>query len=127
MEQNVIEKVNSFLRILERRDFSAARRMCTDKATVWQNDSTADQAIGERLRQFESFVTAVESLRYDVKRQFRHENEVLQQHVLRLEMTDGSRREINALLFFRFEGGLIDRIEEYHYAMPDECAGRTNP
>ncbi|MFE7277373.1 nuclear transport factor 2 family protein [Streptomyces sp. NPDC057623] len=120
MAQNMSEKVNAFLRILEKYDFSGARAMCTDKAVVWQNDSTVEQPIGERMKQFESFVTNVTSLRYDVERQFQHENEVLQQHVLHLDLTDGSHQEINALLYFRFEGDLIDRIEEYHYSMPTD-------
>ncbi|MFF4602685.1 hypothetical protein ACFY12_08020 [Streptomyces sp. NPDC001339] len=80
---------------------SPARRRCAPtRPPCGKNDSTADQAIGERLEQFESFITNVKSLRYDVERQFQHENEVLQQHVLHLDMTDGSHQEIHALLYF---------------------------
>ncbi|MEU6351083.1 nuclear transport factor 2 family protein [Streptomyces sp. NPDC047072] len=118
MSQSLIEKVNAFLRILENYDFPGARTMCTDKAVVWQNDSTVEQPIDERLEQVAEFAAGVTSLRYDVERQFENENEVLQQHVLHLALPDGSHQEVHALVYFRFEGGLIDRIQEYHYPMP---------
>lgn len=113
-----IEKINTFLRVLEKYDFAGARAMCTEKAVVWQNDSTAEQPIAERMEQFGVFVTNLTSLRYDVLRQYEHEDEVLQQHVLHLDLADGTHQAIHALLYFRFEGDLIDRIEEYHYSMP---------
>ncbi|MFF4602682.1 nuclear transport factor 2 family protein [Streptomyces sp. NPDC001339] len=118
MGNNISEKVDLFLRRLEKYDFSSAQEMCTDKATVWQNDGEEEQAIGERLEQFRSFAATVDSMRYDVVRQFKNSDEIFQQQVLRLNMTDGSSNEIHALLYFRFEGDLIDRIEEYVYPMP---------
>jgi len=118
MTDNIRDRVDQFLRVLEKYDFSAAREMCTETATVWQNDGEPEQAIGERLDQFRSFVTTVESLRYDVLRRFDTPDEVCQQQVLHLNMTDGSSSALNALLYFRFEDGLIDRIEEYVYPMP---------
>ncbi|GAB7028631.1 nuclear transport factor 2 family protein [Streptomyces sp. NPDC021749] len=122
MEQNLSEKVDEFLRRLERYDFSGARAMCTDRATVWQNDGKDEQVIDERMEQFHTFVATVDSLRYDVSRQFENANEVLQQQVLHLNMTDGSHKEIHALLYFRFAGDLIDRIEEYVYPVPPGTA-----
>lgn len=115
MEQNLSGKVNEFLRRLEAYDFAGAQKMCTEKAIVWENDGEAQQVIDERLDQFRSFVATVDSMRYDVIRQFRNSDEVLQQQVLHLVKTDGSRSEIQAFVHFRFENGLIDRIEEYHY------------
>ena len=44
--------------------------------------------------------------------------EVLQQHVMHVLGTDGSRNEVNAAVYFRFDGDLIDRIEEYGYQIP---------
>ncbi|QNP71114.1 nuclear transport factor 2 family protein [Streptomyces roseirectus] len=118
MSENISNLVDRFLRVLEKYDFSAAEEMCTEKATVWQNDGKPEQLIGERLTQFRSFVTTVESMRYDVLRRFDDGEAVLQQQVLHLNMTDGTSSALNALLYFRFEDGLIDRIEEYVYAMP---------
>ncbi|KND26281.1 nuclear transport factor 2 family protein [Streptomyces acidiscabies] len=118
MTDNIRDRVDLFLRVLEKYDFAAAQEMCTKKAVVWQNDGKKEQAIGERLDQFRSFVTTVDSIRYEVLRRFDAPDEVMQQHVLHLNMTDGSSNALNALLHFRFEDGLIDRIEEYVYPMP---------
>ncbi|MEV7781175.1 nuclear transport factor 2 family protein [Kitasatospora sp. NPDC088351] len=123
MEQNISETAIRCLRRLEEYDFAGVRAMCTDGATVWQNDGKAEQAIDERLEQFKSFVTTLDSLRYDVIRQFQNPNEVLQQQVLHLAMADGSRSELHAAVYFRFDGGLIDRIEEYVYTVPAGTPG----
>lgn len=32
-------------------------------------------------------------------------------------MPDGSRNEVHAAMYFRFDGYLIDRMEEYAYEM----------
>jgi limonene-1,2-epoxide hydrolase len=118
MERNVSEKVNQFLRHLEAYDFSSAQAMCTNGGTLWQNDGKGEQTIEERLAQFKSFVATVDSLRYHVIRQFQNANEVLHQHVLHLDMTDGSSSEVHAVVYFRFVGDLIDRIEENVYTVP---------
>ncbi|MGW7620013.1 nuclear transport factor 2 family protein [Streptomyces antimycoticus] len=60
----------------------------------------------------------VDTLRYDIVRQFQDGDEVLQQQVLHLTMTDGSRSEVHAAMYFRFDGGLIDHIEEYFNVVP---------
>jgi hypothetical protein len=118
MDQNISEKVDSGLRLLEAHDFTGFRAMCTSRSTVWQNDGKGEHTIEERMEQFKSFVTTVDSLRYNVIRRFQKPNEVLQQHVLHLAMSDGSRSEVHAAVHFRFEGDLIDRIEEYVYTVP---------
>ncbi|MEV4125685.1 hypothetical protein [Nocardia sp. NPDC049707] len=92
--------------------------MCTSTATVWHYDGEGEQTIDEKLEQLKPLVTAVDSLWYDVARQFQNSNEVLQQNVLHMVMKDGSHSEIHAAMYFRFEGVLIDRIEEYTYNVP---------
>ncbi|MCX4680652.1 nuclear transport factor 2 family protein [Streptomyces sp. NBC_01433] len=120
MEQTISETAIRFLRRLEVYDFADAQAMCTEKATVWQNDGKGEQTIDERLRQFSSFAATVDSLRFDVIRQFRDANELLLQYILHLVTADGSRSEVHAVVHFRFEGGLIDRIEENIYTVPEE-------
>ncbi|MER6947522.1 nuclear transport factor 2 family protein [Nonomuraea sp. NPDC000554] len=125
MGQNISEKAIQCLRHLEAYDFAGMRSMCTDTATVWHNDGKGEQTIDEKLEQLKPLVAAVDSLRYDVTRQFQSSNEVLQQQVLHLAMTDGSRGEVHAAMYFRFRDGLVDRIEEYAYAVPvdDDTTG----
>ncbi|MEV5203148.1 nuclear transport factor 2 family protein [Streptomyces sp. NPDC053720] len=119
MEQNIGERAISFLRCLEVYDFAGCRAMCTSGAIVWQNDGRGARTIDATLRRFKAFAADVDTLRYDVVRQFRNTNEVLQQQVLHLSAADGSQTRVHAAVCFRFEDdGLIDRIEEYIYEVP---------
>ncbi|MGY6653563.1 nuclear transport factor 2 family protein [Amycolatopsis sp. TRM77291] len=118
MVRNIDECALQFLRYLEACDFARVRAMCTDRATVWHNDGAGQLTIDAKLNQLAPLVADVDSLRYSVIRRFRNSDEVLHQQVLHLAMSDGSRSEINAAMYFRFEDGLIDRIEEYVYPMP---------
>ncbi|MBO3680677.1 nuclear transport factor 2 family protein [Streptomyces sp. NEAU-YJ-81] len=115
MSREINKKAIQCLHLLESFDFSAVRTMCTQTATVWHNDGTGEQTLDEKLKQLESMVPKVSSMRYDITRQFWNADEVLQQQVLHLLTTDGSRSEIHAAMYFRFRGNLIDRIEEYAY------------
>ncbi|MEU0358755.1 nuclear transport factor 2 family protein [Streptomyces cyaneofuscatus] len=123
MTEGIDERVSRFLRSLEAFDFAAAREMCTESATVRQNDGRGDQPIKESLDQLELLAAELDVLDYDILRRFRDPGEVLQQHVLHLVGKDGSRRDVHAVVHFRFLGGLIDRIEECVYPEP----GVTRP
>ncbi|WP_434445616.1 DUF1684 domain-containing protein [Lentzea sp. E54] len=111
------EKAVQYLRHLEKFDFASMRAMCTDTATVWHNDGKGEQTIDENLEQLERMSSGggggAITLRYDITRQFQKPNEVLQQHVLHIGMPGGSGNELHVAMYFRFENGLIDRIEEY--------------
>ncbi|MFH8406362.1 nuclear transport factor 2 family protein [Streptomyces sp. NPDC018019] len=118
MERNVGEKAIQCLRHLEACDFDGVRKMCTDTATVWHNDGKGEQSIDEKLAQLEPLASSVGSLRYEIVRQFRGPCEVLQQQILHLSLLNGSHHEAHATMYMRFEGYLIDRIEEYVYTIP---------
>lgn len=120
MANNRGEQVDIFLRHLEKYDFASARTMCTTDAGLWQNDGKGELALSERLDQFESFVTSVKSMRYEVTRRFQDSDEVLQQQVLHLEMNDGTSSEGPAAVYFRFTGDRISRIEEFLYDLPKD-------
>lgn len=122
MGQNISEKVEKGLRLLEAYDFAGFRAMCTSGCTLWENDGNGEQTIEDRMVQFKSFVADVDSLRYDVFRRFENDGEVLHQHVLHVAMADGTHNEVHAAAYFRFADGLIDRIEEYGYAVPADRA-----
>ncbi|MET9095613.1 nuclear transport factor 2 family protein [Streptomyces cyaneofuscatus] len=123
MTEDIDDRVNRFLRSLEAFDFTAARQMCTETATVRQNDGRGERPIKESLEQLETLSAELDVLDYDILRRFRDPGEVLQQHVLHLVGKDGSRRDVHAVVHFRFQEGLIDRIEESVYPEP----GLTRP
>ncbi|MGO2023055.1 MAG: hypothetical protein ACTH2N_11860 [Brachybacterium tyrofermentans] len=57
-------------------------------------------------------------MRYEITRQFQKPGEVLQQHVLHINMPDGAGTELPVAMYFGFQDGLIDRIEEYANMTP---------
>ncbi|MFD9699846.1 DUF1684 domain-containing protein [Lentzea sp. NPDC059081] len=106
-------KAAGYLRHLENREWSAARAMCAETATVWHNDGKGDSTIQENIAGMAAQIEPIESMRYDITRQFDQPGEVLQQHVVNVAMKDGGQFRLDAAVYFRFEDGLITRIEEY--------------
>lgn len=106
-------KAATYLRHLENREWTEARGMCSTEATVWHNDGKGDSTIGENIAGMEARIEPIASMRYDITRQFEQPGEVLQQHVVNVETKDGGVFKIDAAVYFRFENGLITRIEEY--------------
>jgi ketosteroid isomerase-like protein len=113
MSQDVEDKAIIYLRHLENRQWADARAMCTEKATVWHNDGKGDSTIDENISGMEAQIAPIESMRYDITRQFSGPDEVLQQHVVNVVTKDGGLFRVDAAVYFRFEDGLISRIEEY--------------
>ena len=117
-DQDLREAAVHYLRQWEMRDYATMRSLCTSAATVWHSDGSDDQSIDENMELLKKLAADVDTLRYDIVRQFQDGDEVLQQQVLHLSMTDGSRSEVQAAMYFRFDDGLIDRIEEYFDVVP---------
>lgn len=111
-------KAIEYLRNLETRDFTSARSLCSATATVWHNDGKGDETIDENIEGMRQQIHTIESMRYDILRQISDADEVLQQHVVHVAAKDGMRGEVHAAVYFRFEGGLISRIEEYANFVP---------
>lgn len=113
------DRALAYLRNLESGDFDAAISLCTDDATVWHSDGSGDQTLAENVAGMRQQAAAMKSMHYDITRQFSRPNEVLQQHAVTVEMNDGMRGTVHAAAYFRFDGDLIDRIEEYASFVPN--------
>ncbi|ASO21659.1 ketosteroid isomerase-like protein [Actinoalloteichus hoggarensis] len=113
MSQDLADKAVAYLRHLENQDWGAARAMCSATATVWHNDGKGDSTIDENIAGMEAQIEPIQSMRYDITRQFSKPGEVLQQHVVNVAMKDGALFRVDAAVYFRFEDGRITRIEEY--------------
>lgn len=122
VSHDIKEKAITYLRHLENRDWAGARAMCSKTATVWHNDGKGDETIEENIGGMEGQIEAIESMHYDIVRQLAQPGEVLQQHVVEVATKDGTRGRVHAAVYFRFEDGLITRIEEYASFVP----GRPN-
>ena len=113
LSQDLKDKATAYLRHLERADWAGARAMCSATATVWHNDGKGDSTIDENIAGMENQIGSIESMRYDITRQLARPGEVLQQHVVHVTTKDGQHFRVDAAVYFRFDAGLIARIEEY--------------
>lgn len=120
MSRRLEEKVVTYLRALEVSDFSAARALCAETATVWHNDGKGDETLEEYFDGLELQIKSYDSIRYDIIRQLTRQDAVLQQHVVRVVAKDGARGGIHAAVYFGFDNDeLISRIEAYANYIPD--------
>ncbi|NKZ01981.1 DUF1684 domain-containing protein [Nocardiopsis alborubida] len=125
MSRDPKDKAVTYLRSLERGDWETARAMCASTATVWHNDGKGEQTIADNIVAMAGQADTIESMRYDITRQFTRPGEVLQQHVVHVAAAGGVRGQVFAAVYFRFDDdGLITRIEEYADFVPErEAAG----
>ncbi len=113
MSQDLKDKVTAYLRHLENRDWAGVRALFSDAATIWHNDGKGESTIDENIAAMKAQIHTIESMRYEITRQFSQADEVLQQHVVNVATTDGMRGQVRAAVYFRFDDGLIGRVEEY--------------
>jgi ketosteroid isomerase-like protein len=111
--QDLEDKAVTFLRHLENREWAEARAMCSEEATVWHNDGKGDQTIEENIAGMAAQIEPIESMHYNITRQFSQPDEVLQQHAVHVVTKDATLVRVDAAVYFRFDDGLITRIEEY--------------
>lgn len=107
------ELVIRFFTALEAGDIDTVRAIYAPDALIWHNDDLIDQSVDDNLKVLAGLHRAVSGLRYDVIRRAVVDDGVLQQHVLRGTLPDGSEVELHAAMYLQVRDGHITRIEEY--------------
>jgi ketosteroid isomerase-like protein len=107
------ELVVRFFTALEAGDIDTVRAIYAPDALIWHNDDLVDQSVDDNLKVLAGLHRAVSGLRYDVIRRAAVDDGVLQQHVLRGTLPDGSEVELHAAMYLQVRDGHITRIEEY--------------
>ena len=107
------ELVVRFFTALEAGDIGTLREIYSPDAVVWHNDDLVEQSVEDNLKVLQGLHRAVSGLRYDVVRRVPAPDGVLQQHVLRGQLPDGTEVELHAAMYLQVRDGHITRIEEY--------------
>jgi uncharacterized protein len=80
---------------------------------IWHNDDLLEQSVEDNLKVLQGLHRAVSDLRYEVVRRVPAPDGLLQQHVLRGRLPDGSDVALHAAMYLQVRDGHITRIEEY--------------
>ncbi len=102
-----------FFAALEAGDIDTVREIYAPDALIWHNDDLVEQPVDENLKVLQGLHRAVSGLHYDIVRRVSAPDGVLQQHVLRGSLPDGTEVELHAAMYLRVKDGHITRIEEY--------------
>jgi ketosteroid isomerase-like protein len=107
------ELVVRFFAALEAGDIEAVRAIYAPDALIWHNDDLIEQSVEDNLKVLAGPHRAVSGLRYDVIRRADVADGVLQQHVLRGTLPNGTEVELHAAMYLQVRDGHVTRIEEY--------------
>jgi len=107
------ELVGRFFAALEGGDIAVLREIYAPDAVIWHNDDLIEQSVEENLKVLRGLHRVVSGLRYDIIRRVPAPDGVLQQHVLRGLLPDGTEVELHAAMYLQVRDGHITRIEEY--------------
>jgi ketosteroid isomerase-like protein len=107
------ELVVRFFAALEAGDIATLQEIYAPDAVIWHNDDLIEQPVVENLKVLQGLHRAVSGLRYDIVRRTIAADGVLQQHVLRGRLANGTDVELHAAMYLQVRDGHITRIEEY--------------
>ena len=107
------DTVVRFFAALEAGDIDTLREIYAPDAVIWHNDDLIEQSVADNLKMLQGLHRVVSGLRYDIIRRVPAADGVLQQHVLRGSLPDGTEVELHAAMYLQVREGHISRIEEY--------------
>jgi uncharacterized protein len=107
------ELVLRFFAALEAGDIDTVREIYAPDAVIWHNDDLIEQPVEDNLKVLQGLHRAVSDLHYEIVRRVPAPDGLLQQHVLRGRLPDGSDVALHAAMYLQVRDGHITRIEEY--------------
>ena len=107
------DTVNRFFAAIEAGDIEQVKAIYAPDCLIWHNDDLLEQPVEDNLKVLQGLHRAVSGLRYDIVRRVPAPDGVLQQHVLRGTLPDGTEVELHAAMYLQVRDGHITRIEEY--------------
>ncbi len=89
------------------------REIYAPDAVIWHNDDLLEQPVEDNLKTLRGLHRVVSGLHYEIIRRVPAPDGVLQQHILRGQLPDGSDVALHAAMYLQVRDGHITRIEEY--------------
>ena len=108
-----MEVVVRFFAAQEAGDIATQPEIYAPDEVIWHNDDLVEQPVEENLKVLQGLHRALSGLRYDIVRRVPAADGVLQQHVLRGSLPDGTEVELHAAMYLQVRDGHVTRIEEY--------------
>ena len=105
--------VAAFFAALEAGDIETLREIYAPDAVIWHNDDLIEQPVEDNLKVLRGLHRVVSGLHYEIIRRVPAPDGVLQQHILRGRLPDGSDVALHAAMYLQVRDGHITRIEEY--------------
>lgn len=103
----------AFFDAIERGDVQAVAGCYADDAVIWHNTDGLETSKAENIAVLTNFVAGIPVRRYEDRRLAAFPGGFVQQHVLRLELPDGRKKELPACLVCEVKDGKITRLDEY--------------
>jgi uncharacterized protein len=107
------ELVRRFFAALEAGDIDTVREIYAPDAFIWNNGDLTEQPVEDNLKVLRGLHRVVSDLHYEVVRRVPAPDGVLQQHVVRGRLPDGSDIALHAAMYLQVRDGHITRVEEY--------------
>jgi uncharacterized protein len=107
------ELVRRFFAALEAGDIDTVREIYAPDAFIWHNDDLTEQPVEDNLKVLRGLHRVISDLHYEIVRRVPAPDGVLQQHVVRGRLPDGSDIALHAAMYLQVRDGHITRVEEY--------------
>lgn len=104
--------VDRFLDAIEAGDRTTLEAIYADDVAVWHNFTNVAQDKATNIARLERARTLA-TIRYDIVERIVIGDRLIQRHIVRFSLADGTQSELFAALFVTVSGGRIVRIDEY--------------
>jgi ketosteroid isomerase-like protein len=105
--------VEAWLASIEVGDFAGMRAFYAPHATIWHNDGSPAQTVGQNVAMVAAMASVLCGLRYDIIRMAEVADGVFSQHILCGRLPDGTELHLHAAMFVHVANDQIQRVEEY--------------
>ncbi|MDL4773157.1 nuclear transport factor 2 family protein [Actinomadura xylanilytica] len=105
--------VDRFFAAIEAGAIDTVQDIYAPDAVIWHNDDLVEQTVEDNLKVLAGLHRAVSGISYEIVRRAALADGVLQQHVLRGRLPDGTAVALHCAMYLQIRDGHITRVDEY--------------